>query len=89
MYESARTHGYDSLLTYQTLLMSRGRMGNLDKWAGPLPRAWMKAQLALQRRIVNRMRQLAIQPILPAFAGHVPAALSRYWFEQHAKLAFT
>ncbi|MEO8405977.1 MAG: alpha-N-acetylglucosaminidase, partial [Chitinophagaceae bacterium] len=49
-------------------------MGNLDGWDGPLPITWMKSHFELQKKIVQRERELGIKPVLPAFAGHVPAA---------------
>ncbi len=51
------------------------RMSNLDHWGGPLPQSWLDHQLELQKQIVNRERELGMTPVLPAFAGHVPAAL--------------
>nr|CAD7426836.1 unnamed protein product [Timema monikensis] len=51
-----------------------GRMGNIRGWAGPLSPSWHNHTLILQRRILARMRELGIVPILPAFAGHVPRA---------------
>ena len=53
------------------------RMGNLDKWDGPLPQSYIDGQLALTKKIVARERELGMQPVLPAFAGHVPPALKR------------
>ncbi|VCX37731.1 unnamed protein product [Gulo gulo] len=54
-----------------------GRMGNLHTWGGPLPRSWHLKQLYLQHRILDRMRAFGMIPVLPAFAGHVPKALTR------------
>ena len=51
------------------------RMSNIDHWGGPLPKSWLRGQLELQKRIVSRERELSMRPVLPAFAGHVPAAL--------------
>ena len=51
------------------------RMANIDGWCGPLPKQWLNDQTALQQRIVERERALNMRPVLPAFAGHVPAAL--------------
>ena len=51
------------------------RMANIDGWCGPLPKEWLEQQTALQRRIVERERELNMRPVLPAFAGHVPGAL--------------
>jgi alpha-N-acetylglucosaminidase len=52
-------------------------MGNLDGWEGPLPLHWMEEQAALQKRILARERELGMKPVLPAFTGHVPAALPK------------
>ncbi|CAG2067091.1 unnamed protein product [Timema podura] len=54
-----------------------GRMGNIRGWAGPLSPSWHNHTLILQRRILARMRELGIVPILPAFAGHVPRAFQK------------
>lgn len=53
------------------------RMINIDRWEGPLPQGWIQQQAALQQKIVSRERELNMRPVLPAFSGHVPAALSR------------
>lgn len=53
------------------------RMGNLDQWDGPLPQSYIDGQLALTKKILARERSFGMKPILPAFAGHVPAALRR------------
>ena len=50
------------------------RMGNLNKWDGPLSDAWQQNQIILQHQILTRMRELGMQPIAPAFAGFVPEA---------------
>lgn len=51
------------------------RMTNLDRFQGGLPDSWLTHQADLQRRIVERERQLGMTPVLPAFAGHVPEAI--------------
>lgn len=53
------------------------RMGNLSGIDGPLPDTWHKEQIALQHRILERMRTLGMKPICPAFAGFVPQAMKR------------
>lgn len=53
------------------------RMGNIDGWGGPLPQTWIDNQLALQHKILTRMRSLGMIPVLPGFAGHVPQAITR------------
>ncbi|XP_057459524.1 alpha-N-acetylglucosaminidase-like [Actinidia eriantha] len=51
------------------------RMGNLHGWGGPLPQSWLDQQLILQKKILARMYEFGMTPVLPAFSGNVPAAL--------------
>ncbi|MFA9477817.1 alpha-N-acetylglucosaminidase [Phycisphaerales bacterium AB-hyl4] len=51
------------------------RMGCIDTHAGPLPRRWIDRQAKLATKILTRMRDYGMTPVLPAFAGHVPEAL--------------
>ena len=51
------------------------RLGNIRTWAGPLTPAWHASQSALQGKILERMRQLGMAAVLPAFHGHVPDGL--------------
>ncbi|MBQ2797704.1 MAG: alpha-N-acetylglucosaminidase [Tidjanibacter sp.] len=53
------------------------RMQNIDRWQSPLPKGWLEGQEELQKQIVARERELCMRPVLPAFAGHVPAELAR------------
>lgn len=55
------------------------RMINVDNFQGPLPMSWLRSQENLQKKIVNRERELGMHPVLPAFAGHVPAALKKIY----------
>lgn len=55
------------------------RMCNLDGWQSPLPKSWLDDQAELQRRIVERERELSMRPVLPGFAGHVPAAIKKIY----------
>jgi alpha-N-acetylglucosaminidase len=43
---------------------------------GPLPLAWMEQQRDLQIKILKRMREFGMRPVLPAFSGLVPPAMS-------------
>lgn len=52
------------------------RMGNLNTWDGPLSDSWMNDQLVLQHKIINRMRELGMNPVANAFAGFVPEAFT-------------
>ena len=51
------------------------RMVNIDSWDGPLPQSFIDGQRDLQKQILARERELGMQPVLCAFAGHVPKAL--------------
>lgn len=55
------------------------RMANIDYWLGNLPDSWLNNQAELQKKIVERERDFNMTPILPAFAGHVPAAIKRIY----------
>ena len=48
------------------------RMGNLDRFLGPLPQEFISNQFELQKKILERERSFGMTPVLPAFAGHVP-----------------
>ena len=52
-------------------------MGNFRGWGGPLTSAWHRQTIRLQHLILDRMRELGITPVLPAFAGHVPREFIR------------
>ena len=55
------------------------RMGNISGIDGPLPEQWHERTIALQHRILDRMRSLGMTPICPGFAGFVPQALKRLY----------
>lgn len=48
------------------------QMNNLEGWGGPVPESWYPQQIALQKRILARMREYGIQPVLPGYSGMVP-----------------
>jgi alpha-N-acetylglucosaminidase len=52
-----------------------GWMGCLDGWGGPLPGRWLDRHLELQKKILQRQRELGMTPVLQGFTGHVPAAI--------------
>lgn len=57
---------------------SWNRLGNIQgSWGGRLPSSWIDGQFELQRKIVARMVELGMTPILPAFTGFVPRAITR------------
>lgn len=47
-------------------------MNNLEGWGGPNPDSWYTRQIALQKRIIKRMREYGIEPVLPGYSGMVP-----------------
>ena len=52
------------------------RFGNTQgSWGGELPIQWIDQQFELQQKILSRMLELGMTPILPAFTGFVPRAL--------------
>ena len=53
------------------------RMGNISGVDGPLPQEWHEGQIALQHKILDRMRSLGMKPICPGFAGFLPKAMKR------------
>lgn len=55
------------------------RMTNFDSFQGGLPDSWLIHQSQLQKKIVDRERELNMTPVLPAFAGHVPQKIKRIY----------
>jgi alpha-N-acetylglucosaminidase len=53
------------------------RMGNIQKWGGPIPLSYSQDKFRILRQIVKRMRSLGMTPILPAFSGNVPESLTK------------
>jgi alpha-N-acetylglucosaminidase len=53
------------------------RMGNINNFDGPLPQNWIEQKSALQIKILDRMRELGMKPVAPAFAGFVPQGFKR------------
>lgn len=53
------------------------RMGNISNHNGPLSDAWHKDQIALQKKILRRIRELGMTPIVPGFSGFVPKGIRR------------
>jgi alpha-N-acetylglucosaminidase len=53
------------------------RMGNICQVGGTLPPEWHSDQIALQHKLLKRMRELGIEPIVQSFAGFVPKGIKR------------
>ncbi len=47
-------------------------MNNLEGWGGPLPLNWYKQQEALQKKILARMKEMGMKPVLLGYCGMVP-----------------
>lgn len=50
-------------------------MGNLEGWGGPVSNDMMDRQMELQKKMLARMKELGIEPILQGFYGMVPSTL--------------
>ncbi len=61
------------------------RMSIVDQLEGPLPHSYMEHQQELQKKILERERDLGMTPVLSGFSGHVPQQLTRIYPE--AKLS--
>lgn len=54
------------------------RFGNIQgSWSGDLPFDWVDSQFELQKKILGRMLELGMTPVLPSFPGFVPRAVYR------------
>ena len=47
-------------------------MNNLEGWGGPLLLDWYKQQETLQKKILARMKEMGMKPVLPGYCGMVP-----------------
>ncbi len=52
-------------------------MGNLEGWGGPVSQKWIDGRVELQKKIVNRMHELGIEPVFQGFYGMVPHLLEK------------
>jgi alpha-N-acetylglucosaminidase len=50
-------------------------MSNLEGWGGPVSQEWIEDRAALQKKILARMRELQIEPVLQGFFSMVPRAM--------------
>lgn len=57
------------------------RMGNMSELDGGLSREWHEEQIALQHKILDRMRSLGMTPVCQGFAGFVPKAMKKHYPE--------
>lgn len=47
-------------------------MGNIEGRGGPVSDGWIASRVELQKKILDRMRELGMRPVLPGFVGLVP-----------------
>jgi len=52
------------------------RMGNINSLEGPLPQNWINKKESIQKKILQRMKELGMHPVVPAFSGYVPKAFA-------------
>lgn len=55
------------------------RMGNISGIDGPLNNDWHKDQVAMQHKILKRMKSLGMKPICPGFPGFIPESFKRIY----------
>ena len=55
------------------------RMGNMTKVDGGMSQEWFDEQIALEHRILDRMRALGMEPVFQGFAGFVPKAIANHF----------
>ena len=53
-----------------------GWLGNFDGWGGPTTQNWIDDQKELQQKIISRLTEMGITPVLQAFTGRVPKYLT-------------
>lgn len=54
-------------------------MGNLEGWGGPVSQSYIEGQAQMAQRILSRMRELGIQPVLQGFYGMVTRSIRDYY----------
>lgn len=53
------------------------RMGCIQNVGGDLSESWHRDQKELQKKLLGRMRELGIEPVVQGFAGFVPKGMQR------------
>jgi len=56
-------------------------MGNLEGWGGPVTQGIIDQQAALQKKILARMKELGIQPVMQGFYGMAPNSLKEKGYD--------
>lgn len=57
------------------------RMGNITGWNGPAPASWYDKQIVLTHKVLDRMKDLQMTPIIQSFAGFVPKEITTVYPE--------
>lgn len=52
-------------------------MGNLEGWGGPVTQRMIDDRVGLEKKVLARMRELGIEPVMQGFYGMVPASLAK------------
>jgi alpha-N-acetylglucosaminidase len=55
------------------------RMGNINGWGGPLPYEWIDYEHDVQLKILERMREYDMTPVLSMFSGYVPESFTKHY----------
>lgn len=55
------------------------KMGNITGWDGPIPASYFNKQIILNHKILDRLHELDMHPIVQAFAGFVPPGIQRLY----------
>ncbi|MBR8535864.1 alpha-N-acetylglucosaminidase [Carboxylicivirga sediminis] len=61
------------------------RMGNIGGWDGSPPASFFDKQIELNHKMLNRMKELQMEPIVHAFAGFVPKGISRIYPDEKVR----
>jgi alpha-N-acetylglucosaminidase len=67
-YTAAEVRGWLVMPSHQPWMY----MDNMESYGGPVPQELVERRLKLGRRILDRMRELGIEPVLPGYYGMVP-----------------
>lgn len=54
-------------------------MGNLEGWGGPVSDSMIQHWTSLQQKMLIRMKELGIKPVMQGFTGVVPVALKKHY----------
>lgn len=60
-------------------------MNNLEGWGGPNPQWWYTRQEQLCRNILQRERELGMQPVLPGYSGMVPSDINSHGYTANSQ----